>query len=146
MVNAGKNPFGASGAFGNVLPIDSLLPPGSREHRKETRYKATWKIAVVVDGHDLHDGKIKDISLHGAAIIIGHNLKRRASVTLHIHIPSVDGPAAPKILIVHGTAVYTVHDANDQCFRVGIAFDKFEVASDRAYLEARLASHHMKIL
>lgn len=148
MANIDNDPLGVLGtpASADVSPIKSSPPRGSKEHRKETRYKAAWKTGVTIQGGGLLEGKIKDISLHGAAIMIGRNIKPRTELTLHIHIPSLAGPAAPKIMTVHGIAAYTVHDGNEQCFRVGISFVKFEPASERNYLEARLVKHHMKIL
>lgn len=146
MVDVENDPLGVLAAFNDVTPIESLPPQGVKEHRREIRYKASWKIAVTVEGKDLHDGRIKDISLHGAAILMGRNLKPNASVMLHIHIPSLAGPDVPKVLRVNGMTSYTVHDASDQCFRVGVYFVKFEMPSDCAYLEARLTNHHSKAL
>lgn len=137
-----NNSLDMSEAFGDVSPIKSLPPKGSKEHRKEARYRASWRIDVAVEGHDLHDGRIKDISLHGTAILNGRNLKPGISITLHIHIPPLTIPGVPKILIVHGKTCYAIHDADNLCFRVGITFVKFELASDRAFLEARLTNHH----
>jgi len=134
------------GAYDEVMPIESLPPQGGREHRKEIRYRASWKVVVAVEGQGLHDGRIRDISLHGAAILIGRNPKPKTKVTLHIHIPSLTGPGASRTMKITGLAAYSVHDANNQCFRVGITFVKFELVSDRDYLEDRLTSHHSKVL
>lgn len=60
-------------------------------------------------------------------------------------MPSITGPFPPTVLTVHGMTRYTVHDADDLLFRVGIAFIEFEMVSDRGYLDARLTSHHLEI-
>jgi len=146
MIEVDNDPLGLFGAPSEVVSIESLPSQGGREHRKEIRYKASWRVAVAVEGQDTHDGKVKDISSHGVAILIGRNPKPNTKVTLHIYIPSLTGPGAPKTLVVRGLAAYSVHDASNQCFRVGITFVKFELVSDRVYLEERLTNHHSKVL
>jgi len=143
MKNAGNAKRGTLAAFDDVSPIESPPPKGVKEHRKETRYKAAWKIDVVVEGQELHDGKIKDISLHGAAILIGRNLKPGTKVTLNTHIPPLNS-GVKKVLTVYGKTLYTVHDSSDLCFRIGIRFDEFKMESDRDYLESRLTNYHPK--
>jgi len=145
MINTDNDPLGVLGALEDVSPIKSLPHLGGKEQRKEIRYRASWRITVAIEGNASYDGKVRDISMHGAAILIGRNLKPGLSVTLHIHIPSLSlHPDAAKILIVHGKTSYTVHDANDLSFRVGISFVNFELESDRNYLEDRLTKHHSK--
>lgn len=147
-INMGKNENDVLGVFGassNVSPIESLPPQGVKEHRNETRYMASWRIAVAIEGQDFNYGRVKDISLHGTAVLNGLNIKPGTGVTLNIHIPSLTIPCQPKTLIVHGITSYAVHDVDHLCFRVGITFAEFEPASDRAYLEERLANHHAKV-
>jgi PilZ domain len=129
-------------AYDEVSVVQSILPKGGKELRQEIRYKASWRIVIAIEGHDLYDGKIKDISLHGAAILNGRNLKPHTLLTLHIHIPPMADHGKPRILKVQGKTSYTVHDDKHQCFRVGIAFIEFGLTSDLAYLEARLSHHH----
>ncbi len=146
MSSTDDNSLEALNALDDISPIRSSPPKGTKEHRKETRYRASWGVAIAVEGHDLHEGKIKDISLHGTATILnGRNLKSGISVKLHICIPPLIGPGAPKILIVDGKTSYAIHDADDLRFRVGVTFVKFELASDRAFLEARLTNHHTQV-
>lgn len=145
MTNDDNDPLGVFGAPAEVTPIESLPPEGGSELRKETRYRATWRVDVIVGGHDSHDGRINDISLHGAAVLLGRNLKPNIKVTLRIYIPSITGPLPPTVLTVCGITRYTVHDSDDLLFRVGIAFTEFEMVSDRGYLDARLTSHHLEI-
>lgn len=144
MPSDNNDPFGELSVFGDVSPIKSFPSQGGKEHRREPRYLAAWRVVVVVEGQAAHDGKLRDISPHGAAILIGRNLKPNISVTLHIYMHSLTGHVASKILIVHGVATYTVHDVYYLRFRVGITFVKFELTSDQAYLKDRLTNHHSK--
>jgi hypothetical protein len=136
--------LGVLDASADVSPVLSLPPHGVKEHRNETRYMASWRVSVFIEGHDLHYGRVKDISLHGIAILNGLNIKPGTNVTLNIHISSLTTPLKPKALVVHGITSYAVHDAGHLCFRVGIVFVKFAPATDRAYLEERLTNHHSK--
>lgn len=145
MGKAENDPLGLFGDVGDLTPVVALPPQGVKEHRNEARYKASWRTAIAIEGHDYIYGRIRDISLHGTAILNGLNIKPGASVTLNIHIPTLTTPCAPKVLVVHGATSYTVHDAEHLCFRTGITFIKFESAIDCAYLEERLTNHHPKV-
>lgn len=146
MTGIDNDPLGVFDTSAEVTPIESLPPQGGSELRKETRYRATWRVDVGVGGHDSHDGRINDISLHGASILLGRNLIPDTRVTLRIYMPSITGPFPPTVLTVHGITRYTVHDSDDLLFRVGVAFTEFEMVSDRGYLDARLTSHHLEII
>lgn len=145
MTDADNDPLGVFSVPFEITPIESLPPQGGRELRKETRYRVTWRVDVTIEGQDLHEGRIKDISLHGAAILIGRNVKPDTKVMLRIYIPSITGPYPPAVLTIHGMTRYTVHTSDDQCFRAGIAFTEFEMVSDCGYLDERLTSHHLEI-
>lgn len=145
MMNTDKKQAHRSDEVNDVLPIHASPPSGTEEHRNENRYRASWKIFVSIEGTDLQDGKIKDVSLHGAAILNERNLMHGTHLTLHIHIPSLNGYGVPRILIVKGQTSYSIHDADNICFRVGVKFVEFNKASDRAYLEARLTQHHARL-
>lgn len=140
-----NDPLGVLGTVGDISPIHSLPPRGKKDLRSEIRYMAAWRVAVSPEGRDFHYGRIKDISLHGTALLSGLNFKEGTSVTLNIHIPSLTAPCASKVLIVRGITSYAVHDVDHQCFRVGITFTEFEPAEDRAFLEERLTNHHAKV-
>lgn len=144
MGKAENDPLGVFGASSDVLPIESLPPQGTKEHRNEIRYLVTWRMAVSINGQGFHYGRAKNISLHGAAILSGLNIKPGTSVTLNIHTPPLTAPCKPKTLIIHGITSYAVHDADHLCFRVGVTFVKFEPVADLDYLEERLANHHVK--
>lgn len=140
-----NDPLGVLGAVGDISPVYSLPPRGKKELRNETRYMASWRAAVSLEDKGFHYGRIRDISLHGTAILNGFNLKIGTGVTLNIHIPTLTATCASKVLIVRGITSYAVHDADHQCFRVGITFAEFEPAEDRTYLEDRLTNHHVKV-
>jgi len=145
MADIDNDPLGVFGASIDAEPIEAFPPEYGSEHRRETRYRVTWKVDVIVEGQDLHDGRLNDISLHGASILLGRNLKPDIQATLRIYIPSITGPYPPTVLTVQGMTRYTVHDSDDLLFRVGIAFTEFEMVSDRGYLNERLTGHHLEI-
>jgi len=138
------DPINMLEAFNDVSPVKSLLPQGGKENRRAIRYKVTWRIVIDIEGHDVYEGKIKDISVYGAAILNGLNLKPNTGITLHIHIPTLSNHGTPRVIKVEGKTSYSIHDDKHRCFRVGIAFIEFGRASDRAYLEARLSNHHIE--
>ena len=117
----------------------------SSEHRSDTRYSASWRVALVIGGKVLHEGKLKDISASGAAILIQINLKVGISLELHMLLPALHHGHEQKVIIAHGKTCNSAHDSQHHCFRVGISFDKFVVASDRDYLKSRLEGRHRVI-
>jgi hypothetical protein len=98
-------------ASSNASLANSLPPRCGKEHRKETRYMVSWRAAVSIDGQTFHYGRLKDISLHGAAILNDLNVKPGACVTLKIHIPTLDRSCESKVMMVRGKTAYTVCDA-----------------------------------
>lgn len=145
-MNMDDDIFGISGAFDDdISPVKAAPPKGTKEHRQEPRFRARWKIIVIIQGQDFHDGQIRDISQNGASILVGRNLSPSTKVILCIDIPSLTGHGKPRTIVVHGRVVYTVHDGEHMTFRAGVQFIKFNLASDRSYLEARLTEHHQTI-
>lgn len=132
-------------AIGDVSPVSSSPPKGSKEQRQETRYLASWRVAICVDGRDPHYGRVKDISLCGAAILNEVNIRPGTRLTLNILLPTLDRAREPRVLTVHCMAVYTAYDADHLCFRVGVSFTRYEQAPDRAYLEKRLTNYHVAV-
>lgn len=128
-----------------ISPVNSLPPKCGKEHRRETRYMVSWRAALSVDGKNFHYGRLKDISMHGAAILNDLNVKPGLRVTLNIHIPTLDRSCESKVVIARGITAYTVCDAEHQYFRVGVSFVEFGQASDRAYLEERLINNHVQV-
>ena len=133
---------GVLNAGEDAVRVASCPPHNTLERRSETRYLVSWKVAIAIKDQGGYVGKIKDISLRGASIMNVCSLARGASVRLHIYMPSLTRQGKPRILIVHGVVLHTVHDAKSLCFRIGIAFVKFEKASDCTYLEDRLSSYY----
>ncbi len=145
-MNMDDDIFGISGAFDDdISPVKAVPPKGTKEHRQDPRFRARWKIIVIIQGQDFHDGQIRDISQNGASILVGRNLVPSTKVILCIDIPSLTGHGKPRTIVVHGRVVYTVHDGEHMTFRAGVQFNKFNLASDRSYLEARLTEHHQTI-
>lgn len=124
--------------------VGPLPPKYGKEHRSETRYMVSWRATISVDGQNFHYGRLRDISLKGAAILDDLNVKPGACIMLKIHIPGLDRYCEARVVIVRSIATYTVYDTEHQCFRMGVSFDVFEQVSDRAYLEGRLTNHHIE--
>ncbi len=133
-------------AFADVLPIDSTPPPGIIEHRAYPRYTVSWRIAVSAEGQDWQEGKIRDISLNGAAVKLPRNLKPGTRVTLNIQIPSLSPQSDPKIMVIHGKIAYSILDTQNHDFRIGLNFIKYEQESDYSYLEQRLTKYQTRVL
>lgn len=132
-------------APGEASPSDLSSREGGKEQRRETRYMVSWRAAVSVDGQNFHYGRLKDISLHGAAVLNDFNVKPGTRITLKIHIPTLNLSRESKVMMVSGVTAYAVYDTDRRCFRIGISFVRFEHASDSAYLEERLTNYHVKV-
>ncbi len=139
------DPVKSQKALDEVSLIESLPTQGRREYRRSTRYNVSWRVIIDLEGHSSYEGKIKDISLHGAAVLNELNLRPNTPITLHIQIPPLVKQGKPRVIQVAGKISYTVHDVKQQCFRAGIAFTEFSLDSDRAYLEARLSEHQVEV-
>lgn len=133
-------------AFGDITPVKSQPPDGIKEHRDHIRYAVSWRIAISARGQNWQVGKIRDISLNGAAIKLEHSIKPGTHIALNIQVPALDPSSAPKILVIYGKVSHSVFDSRSQDFRIGIAFTRFEPASDQAYLGARLSKHQTRAL
>lgn len=46
-------------ALEDMSSIKSSQPQGIKELRKGTRYKASWRVAAIVEGQDLHEGRTR---------------------------------------------------------------------------------------
>ena len=115
------------------------------KNRKAIRYKASWRIAIAVDGQLLREGRIKDISANGVGVLFSNNIMAGLPLTLHILVPAL-GAHEQKIIIVHAKTRSTVHDSSHHCFRVGISFEKFEMVADREFLAKRLETSHRELI
>ena len=97
-----------------------------------------WHADVLVDGHDVSHGFVKDISMHGAKLFLDHNLQNVKQVRLQIHIPPLQATAAPHVIEVTAKVSDTIYDSDEEFFRSGVTFIKFLLESDSAYLESRI--------
>ena len=98
-----------------------------------------WHADVLVDGHDVYQGMVKDISMKGVNLLLDHNLQNAKLVKLHIHVPPLDVTHPHDVLEVSGKILSTVYDSSEDEFRSAISFLQFTLESDRAYLKSRLA-------
>jgi len=120
----------------DAFPNKTQAPIVIDDRRQDERYSVNWRITIVA-GRESHEGRLKDISLHGAAILIHRAINPNVKITLHIHVPPLH-PGAKKAITIQCVTANTVHDSHDQCFRVGISFTKFDLPSDAAYLDGRI--------
>jgi len=136
-----------SGAGGSGSPIAGATPPAStdapkrKESRSEIRIHVRWHVDIFIDGQIVYHGFVKDISLKGADIFLDHNLQNAKSAKLHIHVPPLHVTDEHHIVEVSGKIIYATHDNDELLFRTGIKFIKFNLDSDSAYLQSRLANH-----
>ena len=113
--------------------------------RKAIRYSASWRVAVAIEGQPLREGRTKDISSDGLAILYPQNLRSGVTITMHILIPPLTTDEQ-RIIIVRGLTCNTVHDSNHHCFRVGVSFEHFETEADREFLRKRLENSHKAVM
>ncbi|HEX5337577.1 MAG TPA: PilZ domain-containing protein [Gallionella sp.] len=144
-MNINYNPFSVGSLSDDDINRAHGSTPYGTEHRRTPRFRVKWKITIDIKGEKSHAGQVKDISTNGASVLLERNLRTSTKVSLRIEIPSLSGHGRSRTIIVHGRIVYTVHDAEMLTFRAGIQFEKFELASDHSYLEARLTEHHMPL-
>lgn len=112
--------------------------PKHEECRNEPRVHVRWHADISVDDQ-VYSGFVKDISMQGADIFLDHNLQHVKSAKLRIHVPPLNVTIAHHVTEVSGKVIYTSHDSDEQLFRTGIKFLKFDRESDREHLQARLA-------
>ena len=111
------------------------------ECRSEPRIHVRWHAKALIDGHSAYNGFVKDISLKGADIFLGHSLQKVKFVNLHIHVPPLSVTSDPRIVEVSGKIIYTAYDSNESLFHTGINFLQFNLESDLAYLRSRIANY-----
>lgn len=104
--------------------------------RKHLPHK--WHVDVLVNGHDVYHGYVKEVSMQGASLFLDHNLQGSKQIGLQIHIPPLT--ATEKLRVVEVTAKInsTIYDSDEDYFRTGINFIKFSSEADSAYLESRI--------
>jgi hypothetical protein len=130
---------------GNGVPIADATPIATADQRKfrdihdEPHPHFKWHAEVLVDGHYVFQGIVKDISMRGLNLVLDHNLQNSKFVKLHIHIPPFDISSPHHVLEVSGKITSTVFDSGEEAFRSGISFIQFTLDSDQKYLQSILS-------
>ena len=93
---------------------------------------------VLVDGHDVYHGFVKNISMHGAKLYLDHNLQNVKQIKLQIHIPPLQAATPPHVIEVLAKVSDSTYDSDEEYFRSGIVFIKFSLEADSGYLESRI--------
>lgn len=94
---------------------------------------------VLVDGHDVYHGFVKDTSLRGALLYLEHNVEKVQFIKLHIHIPPLGANIHSHVFEVSAIVNATVYDSSEECFRSSIRFTEFTLESDKAYLQSYIS-------
>lgn len=97
-----------------------------------------WHADVLVDGHDIYHGFVKDVTDEGADLFLDYNLQYTRSVKLHILVPPLSAPSRPHVLAVSAKILSTVYDSDEECFRSAVHFTQFSPLSEQAFLHNRL--------
>jgi len=136
MQSIDKLEFDVMNVLQDALPAKTLAPTVIDDRRQDERYSVNWRITIMVDGQS-HEGRLKDVSLHGAAILIHRSINPNIIFTLNIHLPPLQ-PGLKKVITIRCVTCNTVHDSRDQCFRIGVSFKQFKLPSDLVSLEERM--------
>jgi hypothetical protein len=126
------------------VPATESLPPTPAEKPHENFHDVPhvhhkWHADVLVDGHDVYQGYVKNMSMKGVHLFLDHNLQNVKRVKLHIHIPPLITSEPHHVLEVTGDITSTVYDSDEESFRSGVNFREFTLKSDQAYLQSHLA-------
>lgn len=127
-------------------PAPFSLPKLGKEHRTVQRYMVKWRVTASVDRHGLHHGHLKDISIKGAAVLLEQNLQSVDFIKLHIYVPPPAPSRIPCIVEVVGKVVYSIYDARELRFRVGINFLRFATEHDPVFLEDHLENRALTVV
>ncbi len=123
----------------------SPFNPGN-EQRREPRFHVHWHVATELDKHGICLGFIKEISIQGATLYLDHDLIKVKKIILEIQVPALQPHTAPHILAIDCQVIYAIHDSDEQMFRTGIHFDKFQVESEKDFLDHRLKNFEIAAL
>jgi hypothetical protein len=132
-------PIEAAGGVAKAAPAAPAIARKYEDSHSEPHPHFRWHADVLVDGHDVYQGMVKDISMKGANLLLEHNLQNAKLVKLHIHVPPLDVTHPHDVLEVSGKILTTVYDSSEDEFRSAISFLQFTLESDRTYLQSRLA-------
>jgi len=122
-----------------ITPIATTIIKGHQGARNEPHRHFKWHVEALVDGHDMYQGIVKNISMKGLDLVLDHNLQNSKLIKLHIHIPALGISDSPHVLEVSGAITSTVYATDEDSFRSGISFVKFTLDSDQTYLQSLLS-------
>lgn len=115
-----------------------------KDNRSHPRYCLRWPAALVLDGDagsgPLLEGRLHDLSVGGASVLIDLPLPRVERLTLILLPPPLVCGRGEKSITVHSKVIYSVLSCGHDCFRAGLEFVRFE-ADGRHLLEERLVHH-----
>lgn len=111
-----------------------------KELRTEPRMRVKWHADAFIDGQGMYQGFIKDISSRGTDIFLDRNLHKVKFVKLRIYVPPLSKASDSHIMEVSGKITYTAYDSNESLFHTGVNFTQFNLESDLAYLQTRIAA------
>lgn len=122
-----------------ATPTASIDAGKHKELRIEPRIHVRWHADAFIDGQGVYQGFVKDISMTGTDIFLDRNLQKVKIVRLCIYVPPVSKTSGPHVMEVSGKIIYTAYDSKESLFHTGVNFLQFNLASDRAYLQSRIA-------
>jgi hypothetical protein len=135
-------PITAEVGGGDSISKTTSSIPSSTVHREEWRNKSgmhfKWHADVLVDGHAVYFGFVRNISMKGADLFLDQNLQNIKLIKLHIHVPTLIATSPPHVMEVSASVVSTVYDSTESNFRYSVIFQQFTQASDQAHLRSRL--------
>ena len=100
----------------------------SVDHRKGYRHPMHWRIALVYDNggkNDIYHGRTHDVSVTGASIYVDHNIFL-SEVVMLLAVPPQNIGHKETIIEIKCRMIYTVLDAEQRRFRIGIRFLHFK--------------------
>jgi len=119
-----------------AVPHAAEIQSHQAYHSQHHHFK--WHADILVDGHDVYQGFVKDITMEGVHLFLEHNLQNSKFVKLHIHIPPLANTSPHSVIEVTGKIMSTIYDSSEDFFRSAIHFLEFTRESDKSYLQARL--------
>jgi ATP-binding cassette subfamily F protein uup len=111
-----------------VRPTSRSPAKKSAEHRRHARHPCHWRVAIIhknVDRNDIFHGRTNDLSVSGASVFLHHNIFRPEVVML-LAVPPLHTGQKETIIEIQCRMVYTVLDAEQSQFRVGLHFHSFK--------------------
>jgi len=102
---------------------------GSIDHRKHYRHPIHWRIALIhknIDKNETYHGVTHNLSVSGASILVDRNIFVTAEVVILLAIPPLHVGQKETILEIQSSMAYTVLDAEENRFRIGLHFLHFK--------------------